>query len=717
MTANGENSCQAGHPAGGAFYRDDIDDVNSVYNLARVGEMGAICMPQVDGNGMFEVTSATLQLIHSRGLFGGLEHEDQQEHIRSFVEVCTPLSFKNLSQESIRLRLFPLSLTGGATKWLVELPNNSIKSWEELVMAFHERFFAPSRMMKLRDDIKNFKQNEGEPIHESWTRLKRFLCKCPTYGLPGELLIQYFYRSLDSVNKGIADQLVQGGIMLQSFEVVSFLLDGMTRVNQAWYTKDDQVSSLCFRLTQEQLNKERERDENIKKMLSQMKVIQKHMNQGSSSGYLRPGENQGWNSTRYKEGFHPHYHQRGRNQGLNHYRSEEPRRYCHDWAEQNDNEEDHTQLSESQKSKGSASSPRVNDLLSRILDKVEGSDDLLKGMRNDFSSLNSKVNSHDDAIKTLEGQLRLLSAQLTSRTLMEDNERGLVVVTRRGKMEKMNVMEDEDLRVQEESQGIEERELPIPQNLAKEPQEDAEQHVQVPKVTHPLPKIPPPFPQRLKMKKEDEKFKKKLSVFKNLSIDLPLVEALSEMPGYAKFMKELVTRKRSLDYETIEVPHSCSAIMTNESITKREDPGAFIILCTIGKLQFAKALCDLGESINLMPYAIYKQVGLGEPKATTMRLLMADRSIKHPMGILYDILVKVDRFIFLADFVILDCEINAEIPIFLGGPFLATGRALVDVESGKLKFRVNDDEVTFNNCKSMKQPSNIHVVSTEDVIR
>nr|KAK4716688.1 hypothetical protein R3W88_015026 [Solanum pinnatisectum] len=188
------------------------------------------------------------------------------------------------------------------------------------------------------------------------------------------------------------------------------------------------------------------------------------------------------------------------------------------------------------------------------------------------------------------------------------------------------------------------------------------------------------------------------------------------MPGYAKFIKELVTKKRRLDFETIEVSHSCSAIMTNKMIKKKEDPGSFTIPCTIGMLQFAKALCDLGASINLMPYAIYKQLGLGEPKSTTVRLLMADRSIKHPVGILYDILVKVDRFIFLDDFVILDCEIDAEIPIIFGGPFLATGRALVDVESGELNFLVNEDEVTFNVCKSKKHPSDIHVVSTIDVI-
>ncbi|XP_049388867.1 uncharacterized protein LOC125853241 [Solanum stenotomum] len=188
------------------------------------------------------------------------------------------------------------------------------------------------------------------------------------------------------------------------------------------------------------------------------------------------------------------------------------------------------------------------------------------------------------------------------------------------------------------------------------------------------------------------------------------------MSGYGKFMKELVTKKRSLDFETIEVSHSCIGIMTKVLIKKREDLGAFSIPCTIGMLKFAKDLCDLWEIINLMPNAIYKQIGLGEPKETTMRLLMVNRSIKHPVGILYDILVMVDQFIFPADFVILDCEIVVEINIIFGRPFLATGTALLDVESGELMFRVNEDEVTFNVCKSMKHLSDIHVVSTVEVI-
>ncbi|KAK4729438.1 hypothetical protein R3W88_022426 [Solanum pinnatisectum] len=120
------------------------------------------------------------------------------------------------------------------------------------------------------------------------------------------------------------------------------------------------------------------------------------------------------------------------------------------------------------------------------------------------------------------------------------------------------------------------------------------------------------------------------------------------MPGYAKFMKDLVTKKRSVCFEDDDRLQHCSAIATRSLVQKKEDPGSLTIPCTIGLLQFAKALCDLGASINLMPLSIYKKLGLGDLKPTAMQLLMADRTV----------------------------------PIILGIPFLATGRALVDMEKG-----------------------------------
>lgn len=100
-------------------------------------------------------------------------------------------------------------------------------------------------------------------------------------------------------------------------------------------------------------------------------------------------------------------------------------------------------------------------------------------------------------------------------------------------------------------------------------------------------------------------------------------------------------------------------------VDKKEDPNAFTILCTISVYQFSKVLWDLEININLMPLEIFEQLGLETPSPTTMMLLMADRSIKMSVGIFYDALVIVDKFIFLANFVILDCELDIEIPIIL----------------------------------------------------
>ena len=101
-------------------------------------------------------------------------------------------------------------------------------------------------------------------------------------------------------------------------------------------------------------------------------------------------------------------------------------------------------------------------------------------------------------------------------------------------------------------------------------------------------------------------------------------------------------------------------------------------------------------------YILRKHYVIWGPKPTAMRLLMVDRTVKRPIGILHDVLVKVESFIFLADFVILDCEVDFEVPINFGWPFLCTGRALVYMENGQMKFRLNNEEVTFNICRSMR---------------
>ncbi|XP_060170453.1 uncharacterized protein LOC132601375 [Lycium barbarum] len=239
---------------------------------------------------------------------------------------------------------------------------------------------------------------------------------------------------------------------------------------------------------------------------------------------------------------------------------------------------------------------------------------------------------------------------------------------------------------------------------------------EVPKALKPIPKPPTAFPQRLAKKASDGKFLNFIQKLKQLSIYIPLVVALEQMLGYSKFMKHLVTKRRHYSFETMGGTHHYSSIVTKALVQKKQDPRAFTIPCTMERYKFAKALCDLGASINLMPLAIFNKLGLGTPQPTTMRLLIAHRTVKKRMAILYYVLVRVDRFIFSADFMILDCEVNFEVPMILGRPFLAMGHSLMDVERGDLKFRMNNEEITFHICKSTKQPADISVMSVIDTI-
>ncbi|GKC53898.1 DNA-directed DNA polymerase, partial [Tanacetum coccineum] len=139
--------------------------------------------------------------------------------------------------------------------------------------------------------------------------------------------------------------------------------------------------------------------------------------------------------------------------------------------------------------------------------------------------------------------------------------------------------------------------------------------------------------------------------------------------------------------------------------SKEKDPRSFTIPCDIGQLHIDNALADLGASISLMPYTMYKKLGLGEPKATRMSLELADRSIQYPRGIIENVLIKVDKFVLPIDFVILDMPEDSRVPIILGRPFLATARAMIDVFNKKITLRVGDDEVIFDVDQSIKIPT------------
>ncbi|KAL7584098.1 uncharacterized protein LOC111901652 [Lactuca sativa] len=193
-----------------------------------------------------------------------------------------------------------------------------------------------------------------------------------------------------------------------------------------------------------------------------------------------------------------------------------------------------------------------------------------------------------------------------------------------------------------------------------------------------------PFPPRQsKSKVDDGQFKKFLEILSQLHINIPFVEALKQMPTYAKFMKDVLTKKRVFgEFETIAVTKSCTSIIQNKLPVKKDDPGGFVLPCTIGKLDKI-GLCDLGASINLMSLSIFQRLGIGEARPTTISLQLPDRSVVYPEGKIKDIVIKINNLFVPADFIILDYEADDDCGIILGRPVLATAGALIDVKKEK----------------------------------
>jgi hypothetical protein len=187
------------------------------------------------------------------------------------------------------------------------------------------------------------------------------------------------------------------------------------------------------------------------------------------------------------------------------------------------------------------------------------------------------------------------------------------------------------------------------------------------------------------------------------------LDAIQQIPSYAKFLKDLITVKRKTNVpKKAFLTEQVSSILQCKLPIKYKDPGCPTITCMIGVSQIERALLDLGASVNLLPCSIYVQLGLGELKPTSMTLQLADRSVKVPRGIVEDVLIKVDKFYFPVDFIVLDTEpvhkLGSQTPVILGRPFLATANALINCRTEVMKISFGNMIVELNIFHIRKQP-------------
>ena len=212
---------------------------------------------------------------------------------------------------------------------------------------------------------------------------------------------------------------------------------------------------------------------------------------------------------------------------------------------------------------------------------------------------------------------------------------------------------------------------------------------------------PPPFPQALKAKKKAINQVEMLEVLGQVKVNIPLLDMIKQVPTYAHFLKDLCTVKRGLNVDKKAfLTEQVSAIIQCKTLVKYKDPGCPTISVNIGGTCVEKALLDLGASVNILPYSMYKQLWLGELKPTSITLSLADRSIKIPKGTVEDVLIQVDKFYYPVDFVVLDTELAATganyVPIILGRPFLVTSNAIINFRNGVMQLTFGNMTIELN---------------------
>ncbi|XP_057779668.1 uncharacterized protein LOC130998253 [Salvia miltiorrhiza] len=226
-----------------------------------------------------------------------------------------------------------------------------------------------------------------------------------------------------------------------------------------------------------------------------------------------------------------------------------------------------------------------------------------------------------------------------------------------------------------------------------------------------------PYPGRLRQKAKEKEASEMMKMFQKVELSIPLLDAIRQIPKYAKFLKDLCSRKVKMDEEVRYVMgESVSAVIQRKLPTKRKDPGMFTIPCNIGGTNMDKAMMDLGASINVMSLAVYKRFNIGEMRNTRVVIQLADRCNAYPEGVVEDVLIKVGDLIFPADFYVLDTgPETGENAILLGRPFMMTAGTKIDMKTEILTCEFDGIHEEFNIYETMKRKQSMETVDMIDV--
>ncbi|GAU52029.1 hypothetical protein TSUD_418570 [Trifolium subterraneum] len=596
----------------------------------------------------FDIKNTVLSAL-KENQFSGSESECPNIHLARFYEACGYTDPTGVTESNKKLRLFPFSLTGRAKDWIDTLPPNTIATWDELELKFfRERYFPIHKFLERRNDITNFEQGDSESLYDAWERFK----------LSG--------GSLNNKDESEARELV-AAMAQNEYRVQN---DRGAKKKAGMLELDTQTALLA----QSQL------------MNTQMAAMLKHFT-------TTPAPHMQANAVPSKQCTYLTLRRAA--PPIIHTRTLTIR--VGEIIQTLDGEEIKINLNNKHRLRTLNQGNSLHKVTQGNFEEMKISKNQLKANQEQMKANQDIANkNHEASIKSVETQIGQLSRQFSAtqnkgfegstkdnprnESCMAINLRSREVPSPEVLTKKKSELKDEGVN---ESEGEVEKEWEIVVESDKVRDEVVEkrseklvekkkgksvavQEDKKEKEKSIYAKLP--YPRKKKSKEDDPtQFKKFMKMLHSLQMNIPFAEALEQMPVYAKFMKELLTKKRKpLDDETVNMTEECSAIIQKKLPQKKKDPGSFTIPCSIENLHVRRALCDLGASINLMPLSMMKRIPGAVAKPTKMQLSLTDRSITHPYGILQNVLVRCAEFMFPADFVILDMEEDAEVPLLLG---------------------------------------------------
>ncbi|KAM1495767.1 hypothetical protein ACFX14_030014 [Malus domestica] len=662
----------------------------------------------------FELKSS---LLHHVPKYHGLSMEDPNKHLKEFEVVCSSMTPVNVDGNILKMKAFPFSLMDKAKDWLYELAPGTVTSWESMKRAFLEKFFPTSRVILLRKRISGIQQSQGESFPTYYERFKTLVASCPQHQMKEELLLQYFYEGLLPMERQMLDASA-GGALVDMTPVAAKTLIANRAHNAQQYEGVGQRDTPRSHHVNEFVEGPKTQGTTICGVCS----IQGHQ----SDQCPQLIENGGWESAHavgygnqnqprgdpfsntYNQGWrdHPNFRWRDAQQPAQQGGFRQPPGFFpRPMAPQ--------PPPQAQSSQNNSGTSMNDDKTYQLLTTMA------QGLQTQAKEVNELKKQMGQMAEFL-GQIRE-NGKLPSTTVVNPKggfESAKAITLRSGK--------EVGSKAHESAQNKEEPSHPTARVVPPMPQPHKPSHPStsgnvVPNVVNSNTNLPNvPFPRRFTQSKKEESEKDILDTFRKVQVNIPLLDAIKQVPRYAKFLKELcTTRKRISNKEVVKVSENVSAVLQRKLPPKCKDPGSFTIPCIIGNTRFEQCMLDLGASINVMPYSIYASMNLGELKQDGVIIQLADRSNAYPKGVLEDVLVQVNHLIFPADFYVLEMEDSSHVPslpILLGRPFMKTARTKIDVFKGTLTMEFDGDIINFNLSETIKYPIEDHSCFAIDIV-